>query len=264
MDVPEGWWTQPGPQHGYEVRSYDPTVALAGNATARLPAPAGVVLTLRMRQNPKRLDPLSYFKKPDEGPELAVREHEHVELAGQPAEMWLIWRDQPSNYQWLEPTRRWYVRSPFFDDRMVVITAAPGDGPLQDTVDRVLGTLQFYRPTPPPLDPIVTRDQAVRSVLEDETRSGAAIDRVEAKLVLYKEFETALAAGQDFVTDPDTLVWLVVYEGSSLSCGAGPRGSCRSSFRVVAARPSDHVAMGGAAPAWPAWFDALRDRDPAP
>src|SRR5439155_18624360 len=88
---------------------------------------------------------------------------------------------------------------------------------------------------------------------------GATITRVEAKLVLYKEWERASASGRSFATDPDMLVWVVVRAGRGLYCGmGGPLGAstreCHVSFSVLPARPPDQVGVFGTMPAWPAWF----------
>src|SRR2546428_676263 len=167
----------------------------------------------------------------------------------------------------LEPTLYWYVRSPYFDDRMVVIHAVPAASPLRAEVERIVASLRFSPPTPVVLKPLVSRQQAIEQATAIDHNLGATITRVEAKLVLYKEWERANASGRSFVTDPDMLVWVVVRAGRGLYCGmGGPLGAstreCHVSFNVLPARPPDQVGVFGTMPAWPAWFDQLTDLDP--
>ncbi|MFN2521371.1 MAG: hypothetical protein ABR525_10040, partial [Candidatus Limnocylindria bacterium] len=142
----------------------------------------------------------------------------------------------------------------------------PGTTPIGSFVESIVGTLQFYRPMPPPVAPIVSRAEAVADTIASQTSQGARITRAEAKLVLYKEFELALGRGKSFVTDPDTLVWVVAYEGSGLSCGrggrTGPPPDCHFAFTVQPARPPDQVGVFGSSATWPDWFDRLPDRGP--
>lgn len=255
LDVPADWWTEPSFQHGYDLRSYDPTVAAAQGAA--LSGHGGVLVTIRMRQNPKNLDPRHYYM-PEEAPDLKILDHAPDHLAGQYSETWLVWHEQVAAYEWMEPTFRWFLRSPFFDDRMVVITVAPGDSDLQPEVRRIMQSLQFYQPAPPPRTPILRRDEVLRSVLRQQVQAGASLSRVETKLVRYKRVEAGMNAGQDLITEPDTLVWAVVMAGSDLVCGSG---SLRCSFTVAieAARPPEHLSRRYAMPEWPEWFEFLID-----
>ena len=263
VEIPEHWYQVPAPQHGFEVRSYDPTgMDYSGN----FPPPGGVFVRMQMEQNPNKLDPSGFFQPP-QTPGYQIRDHQQVTIAGQPAEMWSIWQSQPADWGKLEPTLYWYVRSPYFDDRMVVIHAVPAASPLRAEVERIVASLRFSPPTPVVLKPLVSRQQAIEQATAIDHNLGATITRVEAKLVLYKEWERASASGRSFATDPDMLVWVVVRAGRGLYCGmGGPLGAstreCHVSFSVLPARPPDQVGVFGTMPAWPAWFDQLTDLDP--
>ena len=270
IDIPHGWFEQPFAQHGREFRSYNPKgLDYGGNA----PPPGGILVRLQMEQNPDQLDPAAFVApqlKPSPGSE--VRQRDTTAVAGQTAEFLVTWQSQPSVWQTLEPTFTWYVRSPFFADRMVVIHAYPLASPLRPAVERMLTTLQFYRPLPVVLTPLVSREQAIANATAVQKNVGATLTRVEAKLVLYKELERAGDIGHSFATDPDMLVWVVAYEGSGLSCGrGGPLGPpgmppattppCHFGFSVGPARPPEMVGIFGSRPSWPTWFDTLVDRD---
>lgn len=263
IDMPRGWFEQPFAQHGREYRSYDPKgLDFNGN----VPPPGGILVRMQMQQNPDKLETAS-FVAPQLKPALAyeVRQHDKTTVAGQPAEFLVTWQSQPSVWQALEPTLTWYVRSPFFDDRMVVIHAYPAESPLRAAVEQMVSTLQFYRPLPAPLTALVTRQQAITNAIGGVQQNvGATITRVEAKLVLYKEFEQADGGGHSIATDPDMLIWVVAYEGSALYCGMGglmPTPPCHAAFSVQPARPPEEVGVFGSGATWPTWFDQLADRD---
>lgn len=265
MDVPSDWRTRPAPQHGYEIRNYDPAVPLPSNTSSEfLPPQGGVVVSVHMQQNPDRQTPAAFYQ-PVNGPGLDIREHRSVTMGGRPAEFWSVWQSQPSDFQRLEPRLSWYVASPFFDDRMMVITAAPGESAQRAVVERMVETLQFYQPAPPPSIALVTRAQAIENAIGGVQKNvGASITRVEAKLVFYKEWERTQGS-RSYVEDPDMLVWVVTYEGIGLYCGrGGPHGTpppCHFAFSVQPARPPEMVGVFGVTPTWPAWFGALVDRD---
>jgi hypothetical protein len=264
IDMPQGWLERPGTQHGREIRNYDPTIPLPGNfSSSYLPPTGGVYVRLQMQQNPERLAPAAFFA-PTNAPGFEVREHRALTLAGQPAEFWSTWRSQPSEFQRLEPTSWWYVRSPFFDDRMVVLTAAPGESALRAEVERIVASLQFYQPAAVSLAPTVTRQQAIEHAAPT-TRMGkpSTYTRVEAKLVLYKDWERVMSNGKSFVTDPDTLVWVVAYTGTGITTRRGD--ICVWGVSVFAARPLEPENNVGVfacgTDAWPQAFDRLVDLD---
>lgn len=265
MDMPGNWFARRAPQHGHEFRSYDPAVPLPGNMSSEgLPPVGDVLVRMQMQQNPARLDPSAFFAPGPNGPGFHVREHRSVTLAGQPAEFWSIWQSQPAGYQRVEPTMTWYVRSPFFTDRMVVITATPGDTPLGSDVERIVASLQFYQPTPVSLVPTVSRQDAIDGADRRPAGKASPATRIEAKLVLYKDWERLQGGSRSYVTDPDTLVWVVAYVAPNITTRRGePCGGWAAS--VSAARPLDpgnNVGVFQCGPGtWPAWFDQLVDLD---
>jgi hypothetical protein len=227
MDMPQGWFERAAPQHGREFRSYDPSIPLPGNYSSEgLPPVGDVLVRMQMQANPDKLDAATFFKVPDPREVgVQVREHKQATVAGQPTEFWSLWRSQPAQFQRQEPTLWWYLRSPFFDDRMVVIYA-----------DRVV-----LRPPGKP----------------------STATRVEAKLVQYKDWERRQGGSRSYTMDPDTLVWVVAYVAPDITTRRGD--PCAWAISVSAARPlapGDGVGVFQCGPGtWPAWFDQLVDLD---
>jgi hypothetical protein len=262
VDVPQAWRHRTGPQHGFEARSFDPDVPDAQNRSiAYLPPDGAIYVGMNMRQNPDRLEAATFVARFELGRiDQQIREHASVRVAGQPAELYSFWRSQPTDFAKNEPTLWWYLRSPFFDDRMVVISAFPAASPLRPEVERIVASLQFYQPAPVPLTPLVSRADALAQI---SARPGHVLSRIEARLVLYKEFEAAVGDRRAFGIDPDTLVWVVAYAGQipSNRHGFGDSSPCTWAVSVLAARPPDAVGSFMCANAsWPAWFDSLEDR----
>src|SRR5438874_5379993 len=195
--------------------SYDPTgMDNEGNT----PPPGGMFLRLQMQPNPDRLDAASFLRAQGQGSGSGVLEHSQVVVAGQPAELYLVRQPLPIGMAYLEKTLSWYLRSPFFDDRMVVISAVPGDSQLRADVERIVGSLHFAKPAAVNLTPTISRADALARVL---SRPGLVVDRIESKLVLYKELEATNQFGRSGMDDPDSLVWVVVYSGKGIAL---PRG----------------------------------------
>lgn len=264
MEIPQGWFERVAPQHGHEFRSYDPSIPLPGNYSSEgLPPVGHVLVRIQMQANHDQLDAASFFKPASSGSGFDVRSHKQVTLAGQPAEFWSVWRSQPSEFQRLEPTFAWYVRSPFFDDRMVVITAAPGESPLHAEVERIVASLQFYQPAPVSLVPTVSRQEAMDRAVPHPAGKPSPATRIEAKLVLYKDWERLQGGSRSYVTDPDTLVWVVAYVAPNITTRRGD--PCPWAVGVSAARPlepGNNVGVFQCGPGtWPAWFDQLVDLD---
>jgi len=265
MDMPPGWFERAAPQHGHEFRSYDPSIPLPGNYSSEYLPPAGqVVVRMQMQQNVDRLDAATFFKEPDPpAPGVEVRERKHVTVAGQQTEFWSLWRSQPAQLQRNEPMHWWYLRSPFFDDRMVVIYAAPGESPLRSEVERIVGSLQFYQPAPVSLVPTVSRQEAMDRAVSGPPGKPSTATRVEAKLTLYKNWERLQGGSRSFSTDPDTLVWVVAYVAPDITTRHGD--PCAWAVGVSAARPLapvEGVGVFQCGPGtWPAWFDQLVDLD---
>ena len=112
---------------------------------------------------------------------------------------------------------------------------------------------------------LVARSEAIADALRLQRNAGARTTRIEAKLVSFKEWEDASVSGHSFVTNPDTLVWVVAIEGSGLYCGMGglvEMPPCRLVFSVEAANPPEQAgALGGNSQGWPMWFDRLAERN---
>ena len=199
-------------------------------------------------------------------------------IGGQAAKFFAVHQNQPKPLDELEPHLYWLVRSPYFADRVVVITGGPATTDARATLERIIATLQFYRPAPPVLVPMRTKAEAVAAVAP-----AAMITRSAAKLMLSREFESAYNAvlqsapgGPSAVytsTDPDTLVWVVAITGSGFTpMKGGPPGIGGTSrtptpwswaIAVVPARePFSWMGpmSGGPESTWPAWFDSLIDR----
>ena len=210
LDAPSSWFDRPSAQHGREIMSYDPTgMDNEGNT----PPPGAIFFRLQMQQNPDRLDAASFLRARGQGTGPGVLEHSQVLIAGQPTELYLMRQQLPLGMAHLEKTLYWFLKSPYFDDRMVVITAVPGDSPFRADIERIVGSLHFDRPAAVNLTPTVSRADALARVL---SRPGLVVDRIEAKLVLYKELEATNQFGRSGMDDPDSLVWVVVYSGKGI------------------------------------------------
>jgi hypothetical protein len=209
-----------------------------------------------------------------------ILEQSDLSIGGQLAKSFTVHQNQPTPFDRYEPHLYWLVRSPFFADRVVVITGGPATADARLQLERIIATLQFYRPAPPVLVPMRTKAEAITTIAP-----GASITRSSAKLMLAREFERAYndmlrsnAGGPAAVyggVDPDTLVWVVAIEGSGFTpMKSGPPGPAFDgpaptprqwawAIAVVPARaPFGWMGLmtGGPDPTWPAWYDALVDR----
>ena len=110
----------------------------------------------------------------------------------------------------------------------------------------------------------------MRNILE---RAGR-VDRIAAKLVTNHELEQGSSFGHNYTVDPDDLLWVVAAAGdfASMSLG-GPAGRSganpgspprdRLVVHILHASTGDAFGfMSSGDGAWPAWFDALKDRAP--
>lgn len=97
------------------------------------------------------------------------------------------------------------------------------------------------------------------------------IDRIDAKLVTWKEYELAAGGVHSGVNDPEQLVWLVFVTGEVTHPRGGPPRPAQSVPPTPATYPSilfivDAVSgddMGltcCGSDARPKWFDGLTDR----
>jgi hypothetical protein len=207
-----------------------------------------------------------------------ILERGDLTIAGQPAKFFSVYQNQPSPLEQFEPHLYWLVRSPFFSDRVLVITGGPAASPGREQLERIVATIQFFRPAPPILVPTRTKAEVIASI----SGPGRTIARSDAKLMLYGEFERAYndvlrvtsggpTAGHAAI-DPDTLVWVVAFTGSGFTPvkggppGAGARSTVSPwawSMTVLPAREPYSWAgpsSGGPESTWPAWFDQLVDR----
>jgi hypothetical protein len=271
LELPPGWFERWSNQHGREILSYDPTGSTLNDGS--YPELGQVFIRLQMFQNPERYAPAEFQAFLNRVGGGLVREQHHVVIAGQPAESYTIWQSQIPPYAYLETRLHWYVRSPFFDDRMVVITATPSDSPLRAEAERLVASLRFFKPTAVSLVPAISRSEILARV---SSRPGLALTRIEAKLVLRKDLDATGQLGQDFYSDPDALAWVVTYAGAGihgLNLGGPyipggaklprPAEVCLSTTDIYPADDQPAMTAAGGCDtksAWPTWFDALPDR----
>jgi hypothetical protein len=280
IDRPAIWFDMPQAMHGVAVRN------LAFGMNDFPPPPGSVVLSLRLETvhpGEEGLDLETFASRRVWTATCAacrkILERGDLSIAGEPAKFFAVYQNQPSPLEQFEPHLYWLVRSPFFGDRVLVITGWPTTSPGREDLERMVTTIQFFRPAPPILVPMRTKAEVIASV----GGAGRTITRSEAKLMLYREFERAYndvlraASGGPSAaysaTDPDTLVWVVALTGSGLTPmkGGGPpgAGAVRTpspwlwSIAVVPAREPyswGGPSMGGPEASWPVWFDQLIDR----
>jgi hypothetical protein len=267
LDAPSSWFDRPSAQHGREIMSYDPT---GMDNDGNTPPPGAIFFRLQMQQNPDRLDAAGFLRAKGQGTGPGVLEHSQVLIAGQPTEFYLLRQQLPVEFARLEKTLYWFLRSPFFEDRMVVISAVPGDSLFRADVERIVESLRFVQPATLNLTPTISRADALARVL---SRPGLVVDRIEAKLVLYKELEATNQFGRSGMDDPDSLVWVVVYSGKGITLprGGPPPGlnsgptktlePCVWAFAVFHADASPGSSQIGcnANFTWPPWFAGLPD-----
>jgi hypothetical protein len=280
IDRPAAWFDMPQALHGTALRNFE----FGPNDFP--PPPGAVGLSLRLETVHPGEEGLGLEGFASRRVWIAtcaacrkILEQDDRSIAGQPAKFFSVYQNQPSPLEQFEPRLYWLVRSPFFDDRVVVITGGPTTSPARDELERIVATIQFFRPAPPILVPTRTKAEIIASL----SGAGRTVTLSEAKLMLYREFERAYndvlraASGAPTAvysaTDPDTLVWVVAFTGSGsiLPMKGGPPGSgaVRTpspwawSITVLPAREPYNWAgpsMGGPEATWPAWFDQLVDR----
>src|SRR5207247_9335539 len=105
-------------------------------------------------------------------------------VAGQAAYTTTFVSTQPP--PWNAQMRIWFLRSPYFVDRIVTITAT--NARTQD-VDAIVQSLRFFKPAPPAA-PTVTRADVIAKYSKPSF-SATRVDRVEAKLVRWQDYEKA-------------------------------------------------------------------------
>jgi hypothetical protein len=289
IDVPDGWFERPTPL-GIAIGS-------ANFDASIFPSKTEVRVSVRLLNYYDGGDLQAYARRNVWVATCAactkVLESARIVIGGQDAEFYSVYQNQPKPFDELEPGLYWLVRSPFFADRVVVVTAIPGAGPLRPMAERIVSTLQFYKPAPPDLTPTKTRQQVIASFMQN----GWTITGIEAKLMRFQDWELAFneslraaanggpSGTRSLSTAPDTLVWVVAFTGSGFTppkaYGPGPgsigppgtgaitpRASARLwswAIHVTPARaPYDWgcPCFGGPEVTWPAWFDQLVDLDP--
>jgi hypothetical protein len=267
MEIPEKWVAETGTLRGAEIASFDmQSTDFSGNA------PASDQLRIRVTVMPEydhlsleELGATGGLSSP--GP---VIEQLATAVAGQQAVRTLIRSSSPQPFD--QRHVYWHFRSPFFADRVVILDAWPADGALRAAADHAIATFELFAPKPPSTAAI-SRAQAIEKVRNILERNGR-VDRIAAKLVTNRELEQGSTFGRSYTVDPDDLVWVVAATGDFASMrlggpvgrsGASPGSPPRERLVVHILRASTGNAFGfmsGGDGAWPAWFDALKDRAP--
>lgn len=267
MVVPQAWFERPSQQHGREIMSYDPART---ESSGGVPGREQILVRLQMVQNPTGLAPAAFAATPFGGIWEKVRDQKQVTIAGQPAELYEVGNIPPSSPDQPETTLFWYLRSPFFADRMVRVSLARPDAALRAEGERIVASLRFFQPTPINFVPTVSRTAAIARVT---SRAELVLTRIEAKLVLRKELEATKQFGTEWWSDPDALAWVVVYAGTGIhqqNFGPGfrlngtpaPPPPCLSGLVIFPADGESGSQIGpGCNPgsSWPTWFDSLID-----
>jgi hypothetical protein len=288
VDIPSSWFDKSPALSwpGREIRSFDPR---GMEASGNIPPAGEVLVRFELQTNAEGLD----LEKFADGRVWTatcaacrrILERAEVTLGGQPAKFFSVYQNQPAGFAELEPNLYWLVRSPFLAERVLVIRAIPAASPRRSEVERIVSTLQFFRPAPLELVPQRTRQQVVDLM----SANGWTVTRIDAKLMVWSEWENAYndvlkassavsggPSGMRGARDPDTLVWVVAVTGSGFTpMKGGPPGAGSAAttptlptlwdwrISVLPARePFDWggPSVGGPGAGWPAWFDALPDR----
>ena len=266
LELPPGWFERWSVQHGREIMSYNPEGMYLNSGSS--PNPGQVHLRLQMIQNPEHRTPAEFQAFMNRGG-VFVRDQHRVTIAGQPAESYTIWQSEIPPFAHLETKLQWYVRSPYFDDRIVVVTAQPADSPFRAEAERLVASVRFFQPTAVNLVPTISRSEIITRVM---SRPGLGLTRIEAKLVFRKDLDATGKLGRDFSSDPDALAWVVAFAGTGIHVmyfGPGPGGhrpaadACLSTVDVYPADDEPAMTASGGCDTkseWPSWFDSLPNR----
>lgn len=258
---PSTWFRRAQPMRGSDFLSYEPELDFSGN----LPPPGEVRVAVMLMPNFDELDPRTYA---NQTPKAGRVIHEgDMSIAGHLGYASTI--DLNEVPPWPSNTRNWYVRSPYFIDRMLVIQASPANA-LTREVDALVASLRFAPPVVTPVTPI-SRAQATAKYA-----SGVfpviRLDRIEAKLVTWKEYELAAASFKSGFNDAEQLIWLVLVTGEIAHPRGGPRVFTDQSpppipptyqwalFTVDAGTGDGTGVSCCSQDARPRWFDGLTDR----
>jgi hypothetical protein len=263
VQYPSTWFRREQPMRGFDFLSYDPDLAFSGN----LPPPGEVRVVVQLLPNFDGLDPRAFANTTPKAGQIT---HEgDVTIAGQTGYTNTARLNITNPPPWPTDKRNWFVRSPYFSDRMLLIQASPASARTSD-VDAIVASLQFAPPLVAQQTP-VSRAQ-VTAKYASGTFPVLRLDGVEAKLVTWKEYELAAGGFHSGVNDPDQLIWLVLVTGEITHPRGGPPSFARQSppptpatypsiLFVVDAVSGDVFGTSCCGPdTRPKWFDGLIDR----
>jgi hypothetical protein len=262
------------------LTSYDPNAIDRANMNAfgrMLPPDVGIRLDIELWRNPKLETAENYRKNVLIGPDqTAVLPGRAVTIAGQPAYQTTIqdeFRFQPQTgpLQITRQTRLLWLIPALRPDRMLVISATPGESALRSQVESIVATLQISQPVVSQLPVINQRDAILRQWLYDKTGAPIAGRRVEAKLISYFDSSVAMNGGLllRIDRDPEELFWIVAVSGGPDL--PQPRGGPMQYSPVPTTwieyqAPATNARYEGTGTqiastgTWPPNFDALIDR----
>ena len=218
--MPKTWYRRDAPMHGSEVLSYDPDgMDYSGN----LPPAGQVRVVIEVMNDYGVPDAREYAKTNTLGMGTRTNESD-LTIAGQPAYAATFASASPPPW----PNQRmWYVRSPYWSDRIFVIQATANVRAAE--VDGIIASLRFFKPAAPAAA-TVTRAQVMAQYTQP-TYSATRVDKVEAKLVRWKDYEKAMGF-RSGTNDPDELTWVVVVYGEIQPPSRRPStGKCTRSAR---------------------------------
>jgi hypothetical protein len=260
---PSTWFRREQPMRGSDFLSYEPDLDFSGN----LPPPAEVRVVVQLMPNFIGLDPRAYASTtPRSG---QITQEGDLTIAGQPAFTNKVQLNMAQPLPWPTDTRNWFVRSPYFNDRMLVIQASPADARATD-VAALVASLRFAPPVVAPVTPM-SRAQTTAKYATP-VFPVLRVDRLEAKLVTWKEYELAAASFHSGVNDAEQLVWLVLVTGEvAFPRGPRPMGPVQTvpttpptypwALYTLDAVSGDPTGFSCCGPdARPKWFDGLTDR----
>jgi hypothetical protein len=259
---PSTWFQRAQPMRGSDFLSYEPDL-VSGN----VPPPGQVRVVVQLLPNFDGLDPRAFAGTAQRSGQ--ITQEGDVTIAGQPAFTNSVRLNMAQQPPWPTDTRNWFVRSPYFNDRMLVIQASPANARAAD-VAALVASLRFAPPVVAPMTPI-SRAQ-VTAKYATPVSPVLRADRIEAKLVTWKEYELAAASFHSGVNDPEQLVWLVLITGEVAFPGhipaPGPAQNPRPArtthpwvFFTVDAISGEGMGLSCCGPdARPKWFDGLTDR----
>jgi len=273
MEIPAAWHATAARVRGAEIATFDVSAAqLSGNAPATDQLRMSV--TLEPVQGGRTLEQVGM----DGVPAFLLVDQTRITVAGLAAVRTTHRAYEPAGSPFDLLHVRWTLRSPNFRDRVMAIDVWPADGALRGAGDRAVASLQFVAPLSLPVQPGISRAEAIAK----SELTGHRIDRESAKLASYREYIEATNAtappdgprlwlGPD--PDPDDLVWIVVIAGD---LGPMPRGGppgpgipaaapATTRWIMSVLNASDGAQRSGTwSPngEWPAWFDTLKDRAP--